>query len=177
MHGKRLHGTVGLKKRDGYIGRERNQKSQEFRSLARYTGNPARAVCPAVSSEPKDPTSAFLGSGGLSVRLLVFLFIHAQARLEVYCCGFETAQNQLGGGRGVAEGSPKLQKILRPAEPNCITETTGLGVTQASMQKGMFVKQDYLHSFFYLLIFNHVLKIGSIVYNVVLILGVHQSDL
>ena len=73
---KVLHGTVGLKKRDDANKERKESEEPGILPSARYTGNPARAVCPAVSSEPKDPTLSF-PSWGLSVRLLVFLFIHA----------------------------------------------------------------------------------------------------
>ena len=71
-----LNGTVGFKKRDDANKERKKSKEPGILPSARYTGNPACAVCPAVSSEPKDPTLSF-PSQGLSVRLLVFLFMHA----------------------------------------------------------------------------------------------------
>ena len=71
-----LSGTVGFKKRDDANKERKESKEPGILPSARYTGNPARAVCPAVSSEPKDPTLSF-PSQGLSVRLPVFLFTHA----------------------------------------------------------------------------------------------------
>ena len=88
-------------------------KSQELPS-ARYIGSPAGAVCPAVHSDPNIPVLCF-PYWTLPIRLLIFLYLcMLYHKAHVPLLGFEATGNQLG-----VENS-ELQKMLRPAEPNCV---------------------------------------------------------